>query len=277
MHRRSFVKMLLLGSALPALPSIVMAKSSGSEIKNIASGGIDASLDYLNKMRNPDQFHAHDIVSEQVMVKNLARRLEKVQNFVGYRNFTVLSFDSMLRYGRHYSQIGSFDSKETDFLEKIFYEDAMRYGFYGEKPLTSITETIEQRSLVKIPHTGQYLFKGEPLELYTRIKRDIGDTITLTSGVRSVVKQMHLFLRKASKYEGNLSLASRSLAPPGYSFHGVGDFDVGHIKLGAQNFTEAFARTDEFKKLRDLGYIDIRYTMDNRLGVRFEPWHIKVA
>jgi len=106
---------------------------------------------------------------------------------------------------------------------------------------------------------------------------DIGDTITLTSGVRSVVKQMHLFLRKASKYEGNLSLASRSLAPPGYSFHGIGDFDVGHIKLGEQNFTDAFAKTDEFKKLIDLGYINIRYLMDNELGVRFEPWHIKVA
>ena len=114
-------------------------------------------------------------------------------------------------------------------------------------------------------------------KLYTKIKNEIGDNLVLTSGVRSVVKQMHLFLSKASKYEGNLSLASRSLAPPGYSFHGIGDFDVGHIKLGARNFTDAFAETDEFKKLIDLGYIDIRYPKDNKLGVRFEPWHIKVA
>ena len=79
---------------------------------------------------------------------------------------------------------------------------------------------------------------------------------------------MHLFLRKASKYQGNLSLASRSLAPPGYSFHGIGDFDVGNIHLGVKNFTNAFAKTDEYKKLIDLGYIDIRYPMDNELGVR---------
>jgi zinc D-Ala-D-Ala carboxypeptidase len=26
-----------------------------------------------------------------------------------------------------------------------------------------------------------------------------------------------------------------------------------------------------------LGYVQIRYTEDNRLGVRFEPWHIKVV
>lgn len=231
-------------------------------------------------MRHPDNTHPDDVTTdhiEQRMILNLAIRLEQVQSFVGYRNFSILSFDKMLHFGKRYSQIGSFNKTETDFLEKLFYEDAIHYGFYGEKPLTNITQTIEHRSIVKAPNTNQYLFKGKPLQLYTRIKRDIGDSITLTSGVRSIVKQMHLFLRKASKYESNLSLASRSLAPPGYSFHGVGDFDVGHIDLGAQNFTDAFAETDEFKKLIDLGYIDIRYLMDNELGVRFEPWHIKVS
>ena len=153
----------------------------------------------------------------------------------------------------------------------------MEYGFYGEKPLTSLTETVEQRAIEKVPYTGQFLFKGEPLELYKKIRQDIGDTILLTSGVRSVIKQMLLFLRKAYKYQGNLSLASRSLAPPGYSFHGIGDFDVGNIHLGVKNFTNAFEKTDEYKKLIDLGYIDIRYPMDNELGVRFEPWHIKVS
>jgi LAS superfamily LD-carboxypeptidase LdcB len=92
-----------------------------------------------------------------------------------------------------------------------------------------------------------------------------------------VVKQMQLFVSKADRADGNLSLASRSLAPPGYSFHGVGDFDVGIKGWGARNFTDDFATTDEFKKLLDLGYIDIRYPADNRLGVRFEPWHIKVS
>ena len=43
------------------------------------------------------------------------------------------------------------------------------------------------------------------------------DDLVLTTGVRGVVKQFYLFLRKADRANGNLSLASRSLAPPGYS------------------------------------------------------------
>ena len=279
MQRRSFIKLIALSSLLPAMPVMAMSKSDAllsSEAKPEHKG---LSEDYLKKMRHPDDIHRDDVsaaLEERRMVEQLSVRLEGVQKFVGYRNFSVLSFDRMLRFGRRYSEIGPFDNVETDFLEKIFYEDALQYGFYGDKPLTKITQSVKKRSIVKVPYTGQYLFKGKSLKLYTKLKQDIGDNITLTSGVRSVVKQMHLFLRKASQNEGNLSLASRSLAPPGYSFHGVGDFDVGHVDLGAQNFTEAFAKTDEFKKLIDLGYINIRYLKDNELGVRFEPWHIKV-
>jgi len=99
----------------------------------------------------------------------------------------------------------------------------------------------------------------------------------LTSGIRSVVKQMHLFLSKVLQTDGNLSQASRSLAPPGYSYHGIGDFDVGQAGFGADNFTARFAGTQAFKKLHSLDYVDIRYTNGNKLGVRFEPWHIKVV
>jgi len=98
----------------------------------------------------------------------------------------------------------------------------------------------------------------------------------LTSGVRSVIKQFLLFLNKAYANDGNLSLASRQLAPPGYSFHGIGDFDVGQAGFGYYNFTEKFIATDVYKKLADLGYLTLRYPQDNMLGVRFEPWHIKV-
>ena len=55
------------------------------------------------------------------------------------------------------------------------------------------------------------------------------------------------------------------------------DFDVGKIGFGRKNFTEAFATTDEFKKLVDLGYVEIRYPEGNTFGVRYEPWHIKVV
>lgn len=287
MQRRSFLKFIALGSLYPALPAIGATQIPDTSPNHLPDTSTGSNLnepkpteDYLRKMRNPNSFYEGDVTSDSSqkrLVCSLARRLGQVKITVGHGNFSVLSFDDMLVYARRYSQIGEFTREETDFLEKIFYEDAMQYGFYGEKPLTNMTDSINQRSIKKVPYSGQFLFKGGPLELYTKIKRDIGDTLVLTSGVRSVVKQMDLFIRKASKFDGNLSLASRSLAPPGYSFHGIGDFDVGHVDLGTQNFTDAFAETDEFKKLIDLGYIKIRYPKGNTLGVRFEPWHIKVV
>jgi len=90
------------------------------------------------------------------------------------------------------------------------------------------------------------------------------------------MKQFLLFLNKVYICNGNLSLASRSLAPPGYSFHGNGDFDVGQAGLGAFNFTDRFTDTEVFKRLSELGYLKLRYPKGNPLGVRYEPWHIKV-
>ena len=112
--------------------------------------------------------------------------------------------------------------------------------------------------------------------MYAKLKKTVGDKLYLTSGIRGVVKQFLLFLDKANDNKGNLSLASRSLAPPGYSSHGIADFDVGQVGYGALNFTETFTNTEVFKQLEDLDYISIRYPKDNLKGVRFEPWHIKV-
>lgn len=271
MERRTFLQLLALTPATAALPAFCASAESDDDryIK-----------DYLYRMRNPDHFYEGDITigdREQPLLNQLTERLGRVQRVVGHGNFNVLSFDEMLQYAKRYSKIGDFSKAETDYLEKLFYNDAGRYGFHGEKPLAQLTDRISKRTIAKLPYTGQYLFNGAPLEMYSKIRRDVGDTVTLTSGVRGVVKQMHLFLRKASSHQGNLSLASRSLAPPGYSFHGNGDFDVGRVGLGSLNFSEAFAKTDEFKKLIDLGYINIRYPLANNLGVRFEPWHIKVT
>ena len=90
------------------------------------------------------------------------------------------------------------------------------------------------------------------------------------------MKQFLLFLNKVYDSNGNLSLASRSLAPPGYSFHGNGDFDVGQVGYGALNFTGRFTETEVYKKLSERGYLKLRYPQDNMLGVRYEPWHIKI-
>ena len=99
----------------------------------------------------------------------------------------------------------------------------------------------------------------------------------LTSGIRSIIKQYRLFLNKAYQCGGNFSLASRQVAPPGYSYHGLNDFDVGQAGFGELNFTEQFTGTEAYSRLADLGYLNLRYPQDNLLGVRFEPWHIMVS
>ncbi len=239
----------------------------------------DNLQNYLQKMENFENSHYEDVFlapRQNALLASTFRRLDRVQNLVGHGNFNVLSFDEMLKYGRRYSSVGEFPVDEKDFLEDLFSGNARRYGFFGEKVITELTSTVAPREVKKIPYTGHFLFRGESEELYKQVKRDLGESIVLTSGIRSVVKQTHLFLAKTVQSKGNLSRASRSVAPPGHSFHGIGDFDVGKVGLGAKNFTADFAATDEFKRLVDLGYVDMRYPLHNLLGVRYEPWHIKV-
>jgi D-alanyl-D-alanine carboxypeptidase len=235
--------------------------------------------DYLHKMRNFNVHHRGDICLDRrqfQLLKSCVYRFKRVQRTVGHGNFYLLSFDETIIIARSYSRVGRFTRAELDFLEMIFYFDASNYGFFGKKPVKNITDRVKRREVVKIPYTGNYLYKGHPLQTYKKIIRGIGDGVVLTSGLRSVTKQFLLFLNKAYRGEGNLSLASRSLAPPGYSYHGIGDFDVGQAGLGADNFTERFTTTSVYKRLNEQGYVRIRYPLDNMLGVRFEPWHIKV-
>ena len=78
---------------------------------------------------------------------------------------------------------------------------------------------VSDKDRQKIGQTGHFLYRSESVAAYNQVKRDIGPTIVLTSGIRSVVKQTHLFLAKAIQSKGNLSKASRSLAPPGPIVH----------------------------------------------------------
>jgi len=206
----------------------------------------------------------------------LTKRIARLQVSAGHGNFAVMDFDTALNHAHYDPHIGSFTRAETDFMEEIFHQDARLYGFMGRKPLQQITDSVQKQEFVRIPGTGNYLFTGRSLATYRRMSGDVGNELILTSGIRGIPKQFYLFFRKAVRTKGNMSLASRSLAPPGYSFHGISDFDVGSVRLGSDNFTRLFTRTDVFKKLQDLDYVHLRYTERNHLGVRFEPWHIKV-
>jgi len=240
----------------------------------------DTLQNYLHKMENFENFHVEDVFLDHQkypLLVSVFKRLDRLQTLVGHGNFNVVSFDEMRRFSKHYISIGAFPKAELDFLEETFTDNVSRYGFCGEKVVTDLTNVVSNKDRLKVHGTGHFLFKGESHNLYKRVRKDLGSKIILTSGIRSIVKQTHLFLAKTIQTKGNLSRASRSLAPPGHSFHGIGDFDVGKVGFGARNFTVEFARTPEFRQLVDLGYADMRYPRDNLLGVRYEPWHIKVV
>ncbi|MBW2217267.1 MAG: M15 family metallopeptidase [Deltaproteobacteria bacterium] len=278
--RRDFLKGIgatILSAGL--VPDVFAEEDQDSSFWNDATTEDRHIRDYLFKMKHFNDQHPEDVFLSDKNFKTLEtslERLKRLQRTVGHGNFYLLNFDEALKIARNYTRVGSFAEQEIAFLERIFYEDSITYGFLGEKPLKNLTDRIKRQSVVKIRRTGNYLYRGLPLATYQKIRKDIGDQVILTSGVRSVIKQFMLFLSKAHESRGNLSMASRSLAPPGYSYHGIGDFDVGQVGFGVDNFTEKFAGTDVFRKLKNLGYIQFRYQNENLSGVRFEPWHVKV-
>ncbi len=255
-------------------------EGSGAPDPNLVVADEPDQPTYFEKIRDFDRAYSDDVIlkAERLeLLTRVARHLGRAQRVIGHGHFNLVGFDNLLRYGRRYSAIGRFQQQELDFLEEMFYAAATDYGFYGDKVMADLTAEIPESDIVKIANTGHYLFRGDAQTKYEQIHRDLDGGIFLTSGIRGLIKQMHLFLDKAVTTDGNLSQASRSLAPPGYSYHAVGDFDIGKVGFGLDNFTDTFATTDEYKKLVDLGYAELRYTPTNPFGVRHEPWHIKMA
>ena len=242
--------------------------------------GAPTSERAVAKAKDFDRVYDDDVWVDEARWELLVRtaaRIDRAQRYIGHGNFNSLGFQQLIAYGRSFNDIGAFETDEIEFLEELFQTDARNYGFLGEKTIDALDGALAERDLKRIPGTGHWLLQGPSLERYRQIRRDLGDTVLLTSGVRGLAKQYHLFLTKTVETRGNLSQAARSLAPPGYSFHAVGDFDIGKLGLGSDNFTDRFAETDEFKRLVDLGYVDIRYYEANPFGVRHEPWHIKIS
>lgn len=270
MERRSLLKAMLAGYGMALTPGLLA--QDGEPLQDPAR--------LKEKIENFDTNFSDDIylTSEQTrQVKAIVRRMSQVQNVIGYARFNLLGFDELLKIAHQQADVGAFPPAEIAFMEETFFFDAKQYGFYGEKVVRELTASLSSKDLVKIPGSGHYIFKGRPLALYKKVIADVGSDIILTSGIRSVVKQLYLFYCKTLNSDGNLSRASRSLAPPGHSYHGISDFDVGQVGWGYRNFSDQFARSEVFKKLTDLGYVDLRYERFNAYGVRFEPWHIKVA
>ncbi len=235
--------------------------------------------DPLAKVINFDQNFPDDVYAsfdDQKMIQALVTKFRVVQRYVGSGHFNLLGVEEFFEATEKAGRIEAITSAEKKFMETLFFREAKLLGFQGARVFKALTDGINKRDAYKVPDTGHYLHRGASLETYLRIKKDVGRSLILTSGVRALAKQFHLFLEKTIIANGNYSRASRSLAPPGYSFHGLHDFDVGKIGFGPANFTDEFASTSEFQELTRLGYVNIRYKERNELGVRFEPWHIQV-
>ncbi|MFG1497362.1 D-alanyl-D-alanine carboxypeptidase family protein [Saccharospirillum sp. HFRX-1] len=255
-----------------------------SQVTSDAPVYVEESQDQAEKVRQKVEHFEYDFSDDvfvttadfQTLVSAL-ERMNRVQAYVGHGNFNIIAFDDMLRYARYQPRIGEFTPAELNYLEQLFYDDVRNLGFFGERVISRLDHRLNANDIQKIQGTGHFLLRGQSETFYNQLRAQVGDSLILTSGVRGVVKQYHLFMAKVVQAEGNISRASRSLAPPGHSYHAIGDFDVGRVGGGLSNFTSDFAETDEYKRLRDLGFVHIRYTQDNEFGVRFEPWHIRVV
>ena len=295
MNRRKFFKLAVLAACAYPLDASGVVHLVSRKQKNVFTQKInpataqltvpaqkvsdDKIKDYLIKIRHPDLPHPEDVFlndSDQVLLIQVVDRLQRLYKNIGYGNFGVVGFDEAVRFARNYSVIGDFTAEELNFLEMIYYRNASDYGFYGDKKVVAFTQVISKKDIYKVPYSGNYLFKGASLAKYREIKKDLGEDVLLTSGIRGLIKQFYLYLNKVERHGGNLSLASRSLAPPGYSYHATGDFDIGQMGFGKNNFSEKFIGTPVFRKLAAQGYVEYRYQRDNMLGVRYEPWHIKL-
>ena len=280
MKRRYLLKAMGLGCIGFGIAPEILARTIEDPFADANESSDGALKDYLQKIQHFNDPHEDDLFVDSSLsgiFESTVMRLRRLQRLVGHGNFHILSFTSGLSTARNYSKVGEFTKPELRFMETIFYEEGQRYGFLGQKPLKEITDQVKKNEVVKIPYSGNYLYKDRSIEIFERIKKELGEQVVLTSGIRGVTKQFLLFLNKVYISNGNLSLASRSLAPPGYSFHGNGDFDVGQAGFGALNFTGRFTDTEVFKRLSKLGYLKLRYPLDNQLGVRYEPWHIKIS
>ncbi len=279
MKRRYLLKTMGIGFVGFGIAPEISAKTIQGYFAGKKAYPEDELKDYLQKIHNFNKPHDDDVLlnhEQYATFESTVLRLRRLQKLVGHGNFNILNFTDGLALARNYSRVGKFTKQELQFMELTFYEDGELYGFLGQKPLKEITDQVKKKDVIKIPRSGNYLYKERSIEIFDDIKKELGDQVILTSGIRSVMKQFLLFLNKVHSSEGNLSLASRSLAPPGYSFHGNGDFDVGQKGYGKLNFTGTFTETEVYKRLSEMGYLQLRYPADNKLGVRYEPWHIKI-
>jgi len=213
------------------------------------------------------------IETNKELIDTIYKKFSELQDIVGFTNFSILGLEDGFKIYKSHKNKDLLDRDEYDYLVYLFYLDASKYGFYGDKQADTLWDKVETKKIVKVE--SQYLFEGKAALKYKKISDENKDAI-LTSGIRSIVKQIHLFYGKIKEENYIIPKAAHSIAPVGYSHHFTKDFDIGQNGWGYANFSEKFVESEVFQTLAEKGFIDLRYPRGNGDGVRFEPWHIKV-
>lgn len=268
MKRREFLKKYISFVISTAalywvnIPAQLHADNENTRSSQEVLVACDPTQQYLTEARIKKSIHFDKDYKDDVFIaksdrrilRSVSSRLRRLQNTIGYRQFNIVGYDEALAYPKRYPDIGAFTSQELAFIERVFFTDAHCYGFHGKKVVETLNNVYTKNDVQRIPQTAHYLLKGKSLNVYQQLRHDIGKTIILTSGLRGNIKQLSIFLGKVIRVNSNLSRASRSVAPPGYSYHAVGDFDVGIAGWGNRNFSIDFAMTEEYKRMQELGY-----------------------
>ncbi len=133
------------------------------------------------------------------------------------------------------------------------------------------------------PLDDQYL----PTDVYAAyqsmmaaMRRDLGTSLLVESGYRSLAYQLHLFCLYLPKHGYSIRETNRFVALPGCSEHGAPsrqaiDF-INEQGINGEDRPEEFEALPEYDWLqrhaRDYGFV-LSYPRDDPSGTSFEPWH----
>jgi len=259
------------------------SKAAGEKTPD-AVDGVDGHMQHIQFLKAP-----YVLSSSQLdTARSIVRKLSNVQKRISDEKFNLISFSDIFDeklYPDEQDFIAAtrFTKEEKAFIENIFSLCARKYGFNDPRLTSDLFYEIDKNDIIKIAGSNQYLFKDDAYDTYMSILEYVKtkdahtfSQTTVTSGIRGIPKQLHIFLRKVIFCDGSLSKASKSVAPPGYSYHLTGDFDIGIRGLGYKNFTLDFKETKLFKYIMQIdSEAFLRYPEKGQSHVQFEPWHIR--
>ncbi|MEK7624609.1 MAG: D-alanyl-D-alanine carboxypeptidase family protein [Patescibacteria group bacterium] len=181
------------------------------------------------------------------------------------------------------------DFEEKKLIKKIQNLNISKYGkktpFYGIKRTPEDLVAVRGQKYKNkgiIRHLPVSFLPGEVYGAFKKmnqaIKKETGKSFLIKSGYRSPAYQMIVFLGYLEKNFWNIKKTMKGVALPGYSEHGCPGkqaVDFTSIEILKKNKRD-FSQTEEYRWLKKnaakFGFY-LSFPKDNKLGVKFEPWH----